>query len=172
MAGEYVSLPFVATRKCMQLRIFRVKGGFWVWFKFKGCTMKWLSLLLPPSSNIYSFLFYVCECLPACVYVYRMHAWYLWRSKEGVRFPGSEVIDGCEFPWGCWKPNPSPLPEHPMLWTTEPSLQAFLPSSYTATGIQWWGLILRVLSNPTYFPHIKFLVLVPQCWFCFNTWTL
>lgn len=49
-------------------------------------------------------------------------AWYGQRSGEGVSFPGTEVIGGCEPLYGCWKPNPGPLQECQMLLTAEPAL--------------------------------------------------
>jgi hypothetical protein len=33
------------------------------------------------------------------------------------------ITYGCEPPCGCWKLNSGPLEEHPVLLTTEPSLQ-------------------------------------------------
>lgn len=32
------------------------------------------------------------------------------RSQEGSRSPGTEVMDGCGAPCGCWESNPDPLP--------------------------------------------------------------
>jgi hypothetical protein len=34
------------------------------------------------------------------VYLYDMHAWYLLKTKEGIRSLGTGVIDGCEPPYG------------------------------------------------------------------------
>jgi hypothetical protein len=42
---------------------------------------------------------------------------------EFVRFPGAGVTDSYNFPCGCWKLNPCPLKEQPVLLTAEPSLQ-------------------------------------------------
>lgn len=39
-------------------------------------------------------LVYVYECLPACVCVYHMPAWYLWGLEEGIRSK-TRVTDGC-----------------------------------------------------------------------------
>lgn len=41
--------------------------------------------------------------LPACMHVYHVCAWYLQRPEEGVRSPGTEVIDSCKPPCGCWE---------------------------------------------------------------------
>lgn len=38
--------------------------------------------------------------LAACVSVYHAHACYLQRPEEGVRCVGTEVMVGCESPWG------------------------------------------------------------------------
>jgi hypothetical protein len=42
---------------------------------------------------------------------------------EGVRTPGTEIIDSCVLPCVCWKLNLGPLEEQPVLLTAEPSLQ-------------------------------------------------
>lgn len=36
------------------------------------------------------------------------------RPEEGVRIPGTGVIDSCEPPYGCWDLNTGP-PEHSVL---------------------------------------------------------
>lgn len=48
------------------------------------------------------------ECLPVCLYVYHVYTWYLWRSEEGFRVPGTRVTVGCELKYGHREPNPSP----------------------------------------------------------------
>jgi hypothetical protein len=60
--------------------------------------------------------------LPVCICIYYMHAWCPWRSEEGVRCPGTEIIiDGCKLPCGCWELNLGPL--SPVLLASEPFLQ-------------------------------------------------
>jgi hypothetical protein len=49
--------------------------------------------------------------LPACMYVHYVCSWYLRKSKEGVRFPGTRVIHGHKLPYGFWELNPGPLQE-------------------------------------------------------------
>ncbi|KAM7331642.1 hypothetical protein ACRRTK_008350 [Alexandromys fortis] len=49
-------------------------------------------------------------------------------TVQGVRSPGTGVTDSCEMPFGYWVLSPGPLEEHPVLLTTEPSLQ--FPGSY------------------------------------------
>lgn len=44
-------------------------------------------------------------------------AWYICMAEEGIRFPGTEVTQGCELAHGCWHPNLHPLEEEPMLLT-------------------------------------------------------
>lgn len=49
--------------------------------------------------KVYAFLSsYVYEYLPACVYVHYMHAYYLWRPKEGITFPRTGVTVDCQLP--------------------------------------------------------------------------
>lgn len=44
-----------------------------------------------------AFLYFMCiNVLPACMYVYRVHASCSQRSKEGVESCGSRAKDGCE----------------------------------------------------------------------------
>jgi hypothetical protein len=31
--------------------------------------------------------------LPECVYVYHIYVWCLWRSEEGIRLPGTKVMN-------------------------------------------------------------------------------
>lgn len=53
---------------------------------------------LPPKSKLCLFfflLFYVWVfCLHVCLR--HMHAWFLWRLKEGISSPRAGVIDSCE----------------------------------------------------------------------------
>lgn len=39
---------------------------------------------------------YRVNCLPACMSVHCMHDWYPQRSEEGIRSPGTAIIEGCE----------------------------------------------------------------------------
>ena len=47
----------------------------------------------------------------------------MWRSKEGVRSPGTAVTDIIE-PQMCMLGNPKPLKEQKVFLATEPSLQS------------------------------------------------
>ena len=50
-----------------------------------------------------------CACmavLPSCISVHHLCAWCPWKSKLGIRSPGTGVADGCEPPCGCWELNP------------------------------------------------------------------
>jgi hypothetical protein len=47
---------------------------------------------------------------------------YSWTPSEAVRFPGTEVTDGCEPPCGGWELNPGLLEEHLLLLNAKPSL--------------------------------------------------
>lgn len=46
------------------------------------------------------------------MWVYRLHAWYLWKSETVVDFPKT---GDCELPYECWKLIPGPLEEQPVL---------------------------------------------------------
>lgn len=60
--------------------------------------------------------------LPVCMYVFHVHAWYLWKSEEGIGSLYIGVIDGygplCE----CWEWILGPLQEQVLL-TNEPPFQ-------------------------------------------------
>lgn len=45
-------------------------------------------------------------------------------QKRGIKFPGIEVTDGSESPYGFWDFNLGPLEEQPGLLTASPSLQS------------------------------------------------
>lgn len=60
--------------------------------------------------------------LPACISVYHMHAWCPQRSEEGIRSPGTEVMDGCGPPYRYGEINPDPLQGQHVLLTAEPYL--------------------------------------------------
>jgi hypothetical protein len=59
-----------------------------------------LFLLVFSFLILFTLFGFVCLCtkngLPACMHVYHGHTWYLWKSEEGVRSPGTGVTDGCE----------------------------------------------------------------------------
>ena len=64
--------------------------------------------------NFFLNSFYVCEYLCACLYVYHGHT----VPAEGVSSPGTEVMDGCEPPCGCWELNLVPLQDRWVLLTS------------------------------------------------------
>jgi hypothetical protein len=66
--------------------------------------------------TIYNITYDVCAFI-LCSLEFCLHV-YLY---EGVEFPGTGVTDRCKLPCGCWKLNPGPLEEQPVL-TTYPSL--------------------------------------------------
>ena len=67
--------------------------------------------------------------LNVCVF-YRLFSYLIWIILQKLLklyfvcvFCLYRVTDGCELSHGCWKLNPGPLQEKPVLLTTEPSLQ-------------------------------------------------
>lgn len=58
--------------------------------------------------------------LPACLSV---HAWCLWKPKEGIGSLGTEVADSCEWPRRCLEWNAGFLKDQSVLLIYEPSLQ-------------------------------------------------
>ena len=63
--------------------------------------------------------------LPECRYTYHALAWYLRRTEEGVKSPGTGVAKGWKLPCRYWKWTLGPLKEHQAFITsaTELSLQ-------------------------------------------------
>lgn len=59
--------------------------------------------------------------LPAYIYAQYSSVWYLRRTEEGTRSPGTGVID-CKLPHGCREPNVVPLQDHQLFLHTEPPL--------------------------------------------------
>lgn len=76
------------------------------------------------TEELVSFLdYFMCiNVLPSCVYVQHVCAWCPRRSEEGVGYPRPGLMDNCEPPCRCWKLNPDPLQEQPVLLITGPSL--------------------------------------------------
>lgn len=64
------------------------------------------------------------DVLSACMSVYYMQAWYLWRSEEDTGFFRTGVTEGCKLPRGLWEPNLGTLQEQQVTLITEPSLYA------------------------------------------------
>ena len=63
------------------------------------------------------------------------------RPAEGVRFPGSRVIDDCEPPREYWELNLGPLEGQPVLLTSELSLQSVANTlSLWLLRFALWGL--------------------------------
>jgi hypothetical protein len=60
------------------------------------------------------------------VYVHHVHAWYLERSEEDTRYPGTGLRAGCELPCGCWELNLGPMQELQVFLTAELSLQPLM----------------------------------------------
>jgi hypothetical protein len=49
--------------------------------------------------------------LAACVSVYYIRAWCLWRPEEGIGSRGTGVTESCKLPCGGWELNPNPQEE-------------------------------------------------------------
>jgi hypothetical protein len=51
----------------------------------------------------------------------------LQKPEEGVIYPDTGIMDGCEPPYRCWGSNPCLLQEQPVLLTAEPFPQSPVP---------------------------------------------
>lgn len=83
-----------------------------------------------------------------------MSAWYLWRPKEGIVFPGLGDTDDWELLQGCWGSNQGPLQEQPMLLTFEPHLHPLIQQDWDI-----WFSIPTLPGDPDcklpgLFPHL------------------
>lgn len=56
------------------------------------------------------------------MYVHHLHAWYPGRPEEGILFPKSAIVDGCEPLYVGWELNLGLLGEEQGLFTSEPFL--------------------------------------------------
>lgn len=85
-----------------------------IWNQFKALGkrekqfVKWVPQLLRTAFKsfqdlkiLYVWVFVYKECLSACKYMLRVHAWQQWRPAEGLGFPGIGAIDSCELPHEC-----------------------------------------------------------------------
>ena len=83
--------------------------------------------ICPPSIVCFCLLC-ILKCLLStwiiCIhaYLYHMYVWYLQRSEEGIRSPGTGVRDGYEGSCGCWELTLSLQKEQPVIWTGGPPL--------------------------------------------------
>lgn len=50
--------------------------------------------------------------LLACVYVHHMHAYFLRRPEEGIKFPRTGVMNGYHPSYGFWELDVGPLQEN------------------------------------------------------------
>ena len=62
------------------------------------------------------------EILSACIFVCHMYDWFLLRSDEGIRCPGTGLRGGCVPPYDCWELKLGPLQDQPVLLVTGQSL--------------------------------------------------
>lgn len=46
---------------------------------------------------VLNLIFLAHRYLSACMFVYYLHVWYLWKSEEGPGCPGTEAIDAVSF---------------------------------------------------------------------------
>ena len=72
--------------------------------------------------NLFRLVLLFCACVLyvwRCMYAQCVHAWYPWRSEEGIESPGTEATDGFEASCGFWESNRGPLQEPQLLLTVE-----------------------------------------------------
>jgi hypothetical protein len=68
-----------------------------------------------------SFLKIMCMgVLSACLSLYYMYTYCLWKPEEGIGSSRTGVTDGYELPCGSWELNPGSLEEQTVLLTAEP----------------------------------------------------
>ena len=62
--------------------------------------------------NIFKDLIYFIMCMnvwPTCMYAYYCMLLVPSEAKESFKYHVMKVMDSCELPCGCWKPNLGPL---------------------------------------------------------------
>lgn len=75
--------------------------------------------------------------LPAFIYAHQVCAWYPGRPEERVRIPGTGDTGGSGPSSMCQQPNPDPLEEHSVRFTTELFLQILLALLSYLNGLKW-----------------------------------
>jgi len=110
--------------------------------------------LSPPTNHRFYYCFYfICVCaLPAHMSKQHMHVCCPCRLKEAIGFPGTGVTDrGCELPCGRCDTNLGPQEEHPVLLTTQPSLQPWDQKAilFLAPYSVWGQLVLHEIHFRT-----------------------
>lgn len=77
----------------------------------------WSTPVPPWRSTFYFWKTYFIwvSVLPSCMYVLHVCVWYLWRSREGIRFPRTWVMHNCGLPRGFWELNPGSVQEKGLL---------------------------------------------------------
>lgn len=62
----------------------------------------------------------------SCMHMCTPHMWSVLaevKTKKGIRSPGTSVIDTCQLPHECWKPNSGTLKEQKMFLSAKSWLQ-------------------------------------------------
>ena len=90
------------------------------------------------------FVLYVCGYFD-CMYVYTSYVCLLTMKVKRR----SQIVTGsCESPCGCWESNLDPLEEHPVLLTTESSLQLSY-RLYLKTNKPWHIMTIMLTTTTT-----------------------
>lgn len=67
-----------------------------------------------------------------------MHAWYPQWPEEDTGPLGTEVINSCEPPHGCWESNPDPLHQQPALL---PNVSTIIYEKVLKNSPQNWAVV-------------------------------
>lgn len=69
--------------------------------------------------NFFNLLFYVYECFVSMYHQYHVHAWYLRRPEDGIRYHETGVTDSSESACRFLELNPGSLEDQLVFLTTE-----------------------------------------------------
>lgn len=88
---------------------------------------------------------------PICLYVCHTYVW-CPQGSEGIRYPGTVVIDDYETRCGCWNSNLRPLQEQSPFNITKPSLQypLLLPNCFSQSFLCLYQLFIAHLLSIFY----------------------
>lgn len=85
---------------------------------------------------------------PVCLYVCHICIW-CPQGSEGIRYPGTVLIDDYETPCGCWNSNLGPLQEQSPCNNTKQSLQSprLLPNCFSQSFLCLYPLFIPHLLS-------------------------
>lgn len=103
----------------------------------------------PPALMSFFLKNHIMDVLSACIHVHHMHVVHLEDKKETLGSPELEVEKVISLSWRCWKLNPSPLKQRPVLLTENHLSTHLLPCFSPQKPTEVVHLVLPLLTWKT-----------------------